>query len=421
MNHLRRELVSLLSVSGALSVFPVTTFAQSNATGVRPPRADQVMWGGMGYSVPNADVSRYFPMVSAALAGVGGQGKLAMAFAEKLSKSYPGGVTENPSKLLDANSDPALLFSVSLDFEQMILVPNDGGSSDFQLSFVYALAQVLYLDLPRSGGSDGDLRVLYSFPFRVQSGETPRIGSDQDRVTNFKKLLFDLDNSLLNVFDRKVATKKFREARLPKRMKVMSVTLTPEAESSIKELGLSNALGAQFFGQAMTASLAEKGDLSVLPYAQNDVLNGALAARFNQFPNIGKIFNRLNDPLENNFSIDITVHRVLRKSNGSNISNILYARGISIFVKLKDVHKEKVVFDKKILLIENNELPKAMFDRLKDYDLRYLVQISIKLFDFFTDAVLSENAEKLKAVGLEPSKDMPEVKALKEVLLSCRY
>ncbi len=59
MNHLRRELVSLLSVSGALSVFPVMTFAQSNATGVRPPRADQVMWGGMGYSVPNADVSRY--------------------------------------------------------------------------------------------------------------------------------------------------------------------------------------------------------------------------------------------------------------------------------------------------------------------------------------------------------------------------
>jgi len=421
MNHPRRELVSLLSVSGAISVFPVMTLAQSNATGVRPPRADQVMWGGMGYSVPNADVSRHFPMVSAALAGVGGQGKLAMAFAEKLSKSYPGGVTESPSKLLDANSDPALLFSVSLDFEQMILVPNDGGSSDFQLSFVYALAQVLYLDLPRSGGSDGDLRVLYSFPFRVQSGETPRIGSDQDRVTNFKKLLFDLDNSLLNVFDRKVATKKFREARLPKRMKVTSVTLTPEAESSIKELGLSSALGAQFFGQAMTASLAEKGDLSVLPYAQNDVLNGALAARFNQFPNIGKIFNRLNDPLENNFSIDITVHRVLRKSNGSNISNILYARGISVFVKLRDVHKEKVVFDKKILLIENNELPKAMFDRLKDYDLRYLVQISIKLFDLFTDAVLSENAEKLKAVGLEPSKDMPEVKALKEVLLSCRY
>ena len=421
MNHLRRAVVSLLSVSGASSVFPVMTFAQSNVGGVRPPRVDQVMWGGMGFSVPNADVLRQFPMVSAALAGVGGQGKLAMAFAEKLGQSYPGGVTDSPSKLLDSNSDPALLFSVSLDFEQMILVPNEGGGSEFQLSFVYALAQVLYLDLPRSGGSDGDLRVLYSFPFRVQSGETPRIGNDQDRITNFKKLLFDLDNSLLNVFDKKVATKKFREARLPKRLKVMSVTVAPEAASSIKELGLTDSLGAQFFGQAMTASLAEKGDLSVLPYSQNDVLNGALASRFNQFPNIGRIFNRLNDPLENNYSIDLTIHRVLRKSNGSNISNILYARGISIFVKLTEVHGKKVVFDKKILLIENNELPKAMFDRLKDYDLRYLVQISIKLFDLFTDAVLSESAEKLASVGLEPSKDMSDVKALKEVLLTCRY
>jgi len=419
MNPSRRHWMSLVSAGGFLSSFPLAVLSQSS--GIRTPRADQVMWGGMGFSVPNADVEKVFPMVSGALGGLGGQSRLAMAFADRLSKSYSGGVTESPEKLLDANSDPALLFSVSLDFEQMILVPNDGGSTDFQLSFVYALAQVLYLDLPRDRGSEGDLRVLYSFPFRVQSGETPRIGSKDDRLSNFRKLLFDLDNSLLNIFSAKVASKKFREARLPRRVKVMSVSITPEAESTITELGLSGSLGSQFFGQAMTASLAEKGDISVLPFAQNDVLNGALASRFNKFPNIGKIFTRLNDPFENNYVFDLTVHRVLRKSNGSNISNILYARGLSIFVKCSDVHGKKIIFDKKILLIENNELPKAMFDRLKDYDLRYLVQITIKLFDLFSDAVMSESADKARAVGLDPATDMNDIKNLKQILLSCRY
>lgn len=62
-----------------------------------------------------------------------------------------------------------------------------------------------------------------------------------------------------------------------------------------------------------------------------------------------------------------------------------------------------------------------MFDRLKDYDLRYLVQITIKLFDLFSEAVMSENADKLRAIGLDPAADMTDVKNLKQQLLSCRY
>ena len=94
---------------------------------------------------------------------------------------------------------------------------------------------------------------------------------------------------------------------------------------------------------------------------------------------------------------------------------------MSIFIKVTDVDKKSVVFDKKVLLIENNELPKAMFDRLKDYDLRYMVQISIKLFDMFAEAVISESSEKIKAIGLDPSLDGKDFKALKEVFSTCRY
>ncbi|WVN41515.1 hypothetical protein AOB54_08525 [beta proteobacterium MWH-UniP1] len=415
---MKRRTVLTASTALITSAIPLRLFAQSSG---RPPRADQVMWGGMGFSVPNTDVSRAFPILTKALNASGGQSKLALALTSQLGKNYSGGIAEDPAKLMDANSDPALIFTVSLDYEQMILVPNDGGGGDFQLSFVYALAQVLYLDLPRSGGSDGDLRVLYSFPFRVQSGEIAKIGNDTDRTQNFKKLVFEVDNSLVNVFGRKVATKKFREARLPKRLKVNSVTITPEAAAVIKELGISESLNEQFFGQALTASLAEKADISVLPFAQNDVLNGSLASRFNKFPNISKIFGRLNDPLENNYVIDLTVHRALRKSNGSNIANILYARGMSLFIKVSDAQRKNVLFDKKILLIENNELPKAMFDRLKDYDLRYMVQIAIKMFDLFSEAVMTDSQEKIKVIGLDPAVDTKDLKSLREVFLTCRY
>ncbi len=407
----------------SVALYAATTghSARAQGAGLRPARSDQVMWGGMGFSVPHAEISRAFPMVASALAAVGGQGTLAMAFAERLSRAYVAGVTEDPRNLLSSRSDPALLFSLSIDFEQMILVPGEGGSNEFQLSFVYALAQVLYLDLPRQSGSDGDLRVLYSFPFRVQSGDTARVGNAADRSNNFKRLLFDADNSLVNVFGTKVAARRFREAGLPKRLKVMSVTLTPEAGAVIRDLGLAQALGSLFFGQALTASLAERGELSVLPFARNDVLLRALASRFDQFPDIGRVFERLDDPAENHYVVDLTVHRVLRRSNGSNVSNVVYARGLSVFVKVTDVHGGRVVFDKKILLIENHELPKAMFDRLKDYDLRYFVQITIKLFDQFCGALMNDNAVALRALGLETALDLADAKALRQLLLACRY
>jgi len=62
-----------------------------------------------------------------------------------------------------------------------------------------------------------------------------------------------------------------------------------------------------------------------------------------------------------------------------------------------------------------------MFDRLQDFDMRYLVQIAIKLFDEFIAGVMSENKEKLKSVGIDISKDMGDIKALKIALLQCKY
>jgi hypothetical protein len=173
-------------------------------------------------------------------------------------------------------------------------------------------------------------------------------------------------------------------------------------------------------GQAFSASLAEHGGLSVLPYIATNAF-GALQQRYNKYPDISKVFERFAKLDELDYAIDLTLHKTLRKSNGGNAANVLYSRGLSVFVKLTDTISKKVIFDKKILLIESNELPKSMFDRLQDFDMRYMVQISIKLFDEFVAGVMSEDKDKLKSVGIDPAKDMADVKALKAALLQCRH
>jgi hypothetical protein len=220
-----------------------------------------------------------------------------------------------------------------------------------------------------------------------------------------------------------VAQRSFAQFFPPKRIKVSSVRFTPEASQVIRELGIEDRFSELFFGQALTASLAEHSGISILPYGQSDVLNKGLAERFNRFPNISKIFETLNAPDANNYNIELTVHRVLRKPNGSNIANLLYARGLACIIKVIDNFDpaKKVIFEKTVLFIENSELPKAMMDNLKDFDLKSLVQMAIFTFDSFAQAVSTGSVEKMKAIGLKADVDASALKELNVLLDQCRY
>jgi hypothetical protein len=388
-----------------------------------PPRADKVLWGGLGYSVKESEIKNRLPIVHDAFEQLGYKNVVA-GFTDLLEKKYPGGVDEDPKGFLDANSDPLLIFMVSIDYEQMILIPTDmteiGVKSskenlETQISYIYAQAQVIYFDLPRQGVNDGELRILYSLPFRVKS-IAPHLANDKaKRLSHFK----DLTRDLTATFGSEIASASFRDANLPKKLKVNSVTISSEADVTLKELGIDKIFDQNFIGQAFSASLAEQGGLSVLPFMANNAF-GTLQRRYNKYPDIAKVFARFSKMEELDYAIDLTVHKALRKSNGGNATNVLYTRGLSVFVKLSETINNKVIFEKKILLIENNELPKSMFDRLQDFDMRYMVQISIKLFDEFIAGVLMEDKEKLKSVGLDVAKDMADVKSLKNILLQCK-
>lgn len=411
MDTTRRQI--LLGAS-SLATLPVALWPAAARA-----QAQKVFWGGLGFSAPASEIATQFPMVSGAINQLGGFPQLVRAMLEQLRTNYAAGVED--TGLISAMDDPGLMFNVSLDYEQMFAVPSeDTPGKDIQVSFVYANAQVMYLKPPSNG--DGDLRILYSFPFRVQSLETLTAKSRPEQEKIFARLLTSASPNLAGTFGSYLRGKKFRENAVPpKRLKVRTVGVTPEATASNTKLGIARSVGADFVGRAFGVSMAETGGLSVVPYGPSEATTRALASRFDRMPNIGDMIKKLGSEDMVDIGIDLSFHRSFSVLDNSNAANNVYTRGVSFMVKATDTIRNRVVFDKKIQMIVSNPLPKRMLDRLADYDARYMVQLIILLFDTFNAAVMKEDGASLAKVGLDPAKDMADVKALKALLLTAKY
>jgi hypothetical protein len=282
----------------------------------------------------------------------------------------------------------------------------------------------MFLKPPRQG--DGDLRILYSFPFRVQSLVPVATLNRTEQEKIFAQLLTgkvsgDDSRNLVNTFGRYLSGKRFRESSVPRRLKVRQVSVTPEATASNTQLGILQNVGADFVGRAFSVSMAEIGGYSVVPYGPSEATTRALAARFNRMPNIGDLIKELGSDEQIDIAIDLSFHRSLKILDNSNQGTNLYKHGVSFIVKATDVINKKVVFDKKIQMIVDNIVAKRVLDRLRDYDQRYMVQLIILLFDTFISGLVKEDPLILSKVGLDPIKDMGEVKALKALLINAKY
>lgn len=404
----------IIQTASRLTVLPLVTWSKA----AKAQQAQRVYWGGLGYSAPAAEIKARFPMVDRAIQQLGGFQVLVKATVDQIRKNYAAGIDD--SGLISAADDPGLLFNVSLDYEQMFAVPSeDVPGKDIQVSFVYANAQILFLKPPRQG--DGDLRILYSFPFRVQSLETLSAGNLTEQSQIFARLLTSASPNLMGTFGKYLNGKRFRDTSVPKRLKVRHVSVTPEAISSNTRLGLAQNVGAEFVGRAFSVSMAEIGGYSVVPFGPSEATTRALADRFDRMPDIGQLIKSLGNDELIDVAIDVSFHRSFSILDNSNNANNVYTRGVSFMVKATDLIRNNVVFDKKIQMIVSNALPKRMLDRLRDYDMRYMVQLIILLFDTFHTGVVKEDPALMAKVGLDPAKDMGDVKALKALLLTAKH
>ena len=416
----RRQALALIV---PLSLYPLLQPLPAFARG----KSATMVWGGVGYGAAGGatTVNKKFPNLISALESDSWSG-FRNALVTALTDAYPGGL-DNPA-LINTNDDPALLIVVSLEFEQVFFVPDDGGSGkDYQVTHVYASSQVLYYDPPREGGSEGSIAVLYSFPFRA-SRVSPVTPGDQAAATvNVRELLIKDErkkgDSLAGYFQEIVVARKFRRKRVAKKFAVNDVRFSEAMVRRAGEFGLSETLTPELFGQAITASIGGESGASVVPYGQTDTLSKRLAARFDKYQVFGDLIQKMKEE-GSAYRVDVEVAGILRKPNGSTSEKINIMRGVLLQLKIFRTPFDRpaqLMLDEKIRLIESTTLAKLMMDKLVEYDKRFFTQIVIALFDRFVSGVMKGDEATLKELGLDMSKSADSIARVKEAFLKCQY
>lgn len=422
VSTLRRELLGQISgLATSLVLYRTLSFTPEAAA--QGMVQTELSWGGLGYSVPAGEVERRFPQTTQALKLIGGTSVLVEKLVQTIRDSYlsgKGGVKDLFEALEGGES---LVFCVAFDYEQVVQTPAVGedGQEDIE-SFLYCQAQVIYVEPPGGNTEGGDFRILYSFPFRVQYNFR-NSASDQKRLTSeFSKNLFSNEKSLLNVFQSKVASKKFKEKRFPKALRVTDIRVTDEFKKTLDFVKITESFKPDFVGNVFSTALSEAGGMSVIPYQANQLLGITLAKRFKRDDKILRLAANMGGKEQLDYSIEIEMHRLLRKITGENEANVRIARGMSCFVTLKSVTREQELAKVKISLITDVVLDRLSFSKnLQAFDLRYMIQMVVLLFDGFVDLVMRGGDSKYETLGLKKSEDEKSIQIFKKVFSECIY
>jgi hypothetical protein len=383
----------------------------------------ELSWGGLGYSVPASEVERQFPQTTQALKLIGGTSVLVEKIVQSIKDSYLSGRGTVKNLFQALETGESLVFCVAFDYEQVVRTPAVGedGQEDIE-SFLYCQAQVIYVEPPAGSGFGGEFRILYSFPFRVQYNFRNPASNPKRLTSEFSKSLFFNENSLVNVFKSKVASKKFKEKRFPKAVRVTEVRITEEFKKTLDFIKITESFKSAFIGNVFSTALSEVGGMSVVPYQANQLLGITLAQRFKRDDKILQLASNMGGKEQLDYSIEIEMHRLLRKITGENEANVRIARGMSCFITLKSVTRGNELSRVKISLITDVVLDRLSFAKnLQAFDLRYMIQMVVLLFDGFVDLVMRGGDAKYPNLGLKKAEDEKSLLVFKKVFNECIY
>lgn len=422
ISTLRRSLVGRVSaISGSLIMYRTLSFTpELAAQGILQ---SELSWGGLGYSVPASEVERQFPQTTQALKLIGGTSVLVEKIVQSIKDSYLSGRGTVKNLFQALETGESLVFCVAFDYEQVVRTPAVGedGQEDIE-SFLYCQAQVIYVEPPAGSGFGGEFRILYSFPFRVQYNFRNPASNPKRLTSEFSKSLFFNENSLVNVFKSKVASKKFKEKRFPKAVRVTEVRITEEFKKTLDFIKITESFKSAFIGNVFSTALSEVGGMSVVPYQANQLLGITLAQRFKRDDKILQLASNMGGKEQLDYSIEIEMHRLLRKITGENEANVRIARGMSCFITLKSVTRGNELSRVKISLITDVVLDRLSFAKnLQAFDLRYMIQMVVLLFDGFVDLVMRGGDAKYPNLGLKKAEDEKSLLVFKKVFNECIY
>ena len=418
----RRNTLRIISVVPSASVLFSLGLSNLRNAHSQGATAFELAWGGLGYSLAANEVPKQFPITIASLDKIGGLTTVVKELIAVLGKTYLGGKGSVKDVFQALDAGESLIFCVAFDYEQLITTPGvDDDKLEDNESFVYCQAQVLYID-PGADPSSGDIKVLYSFPFRVQYNFRSRVGDDSDRLTKFSKNFIDNEKSLTKIFSSQVASKAFKEKRFPKSLRVTNVAFTPEFNSTLDFLKIRSSFPAEFVANCFSTSLAEEGGLSVIPFRANQLIGETLAKRFKQDSKIFKLVSTMGGLSNLDYSIQIEMHRMVRRVSGENQANVRIARGMSCFISLADVQNKNEITRLKLSYVTDIVIDRISFTKsLQSFDLRYMIQMVIAMFDDFVRLAIKNDNSKAETLGLKKGEFEKELVKFRNVFLSCVY
>ena len=441
INQPRRKLIE-----GALKLLPFPILGALNPFGFNLAAAavdPTLIWGGLGYSRAFSRIDELFPLLKQAYADEGGMHNVVGDLIGSLNARGRGEVRD----ITDTydSDEGGLVFVVGADFEQRIRHKTEENRDfDVVYNFCYFQAQVLYVQTNSTGGQEGAmLNVVYSYPFR----QTPHFFIPSNPEYNgtaarkmFNDRLFHSEGGLLKTFERNIANKSFRERRIPRGIRVTSVTFSDEFNSVLDYMQIRDRFEVELIGNAMSTSLSERGGLSVLPYQTNQLIGTTLASRFKDSAKVFELASNMGGADMLDYEISVRMEKSIRKIVGENDAYVRIRRGISAIISVKSTTKGHTIFEHKIIhtskdvttdnetkpkeqLIEDQEaLPRFAFEaELANYDLRTLYQLTIRMFDNFVHAVMTLDPGKLELVHLDIKTHGKDLQALQEVFQSCVY
>lgn len=422
LTHSRRQF--LLAATAKLP-FLCLLGTSARFVNAAPKATLDLVWGGLGFSSKSSEVNALFPNVTQSLTFIGNTPVMVKRLIQGLEANYQGG----QGKVRDisesySSDDGLLIICVAFDYEQLLATQSatDKTMNDVE-SFVFCQTQVLYLQTNAAGSQDGArLNVLYSYPFRVQYNFRAKAAKPEDTLEEFSKNLIVNNNSLLNVFNNKVAKKSFKELKFPKGIRVTSVAFNEAFNKSLDFVGIRDQFKDDLIGNALSSSMADKGGLSVIPFRSNQMLGASLAARFKDDTKVLELASKMGGKDMLDYEIGIEMFKLVRKVSGENIANVRIARGMSAFVTVSSTISGKEVFKQKITQTSDLVIDRiSMESNLYAFDLRYLIQMVFKMFDDFIMAVMTQDPKAMASVGLNAQRDKDSLDGLKKVFLSCKY
>jgi len=392
-----------------------------------------VVWGGSGFNVPNNEIDLRLQRVNRSLESDGQKGwKLWIdALFTDLEAGFNGLITNGPGMKIAYESDPGLIFSLGFDYENFLRIDvlpgelpgkDSGGDRDISFYYLFSSIRVYSVVLPRQ--RKGQINLVYSKPVKAFNRGMLQTSRDSENKFVLETLMGGQDFTTLSKFQKLVSEMAVDESFFePRHLRVRSATVAPKALDTLSSLELDDAFNSNFFASMIGVSANQSFDASVLPFVMTDYLSSTLRSRFDKEPEIGAIFNDMDDDVAS-FYVDFSINKVLRRVSSENASKQQIARGLAMDVSFFDASDGSVVFKTTLVRVEKREQVKGAREEswYRSNDSLYFYYLVEKMIGDFFEGVKYLDQNLLANAGVRPEDaTRSELETLRSVLNSCRY